>query len=286
LQYTEADAMTGWLGHRLLEMGVTIEGITNGIDPSAFDPAAEQTGLAALFAPDDETDNLDGKRLCKAHLLQELSQSSAAKRPNCKGFLTDNYSSALYTFIGRLSEQKGVDILCRAIPLFLDSVPDAAFVCLGSGSERMETDLAALAVDRRYRGRVCFLQEYNPALAREVYAAGDFFIIPSRYEPCGLTDFIAQLYGNLPVVHHIGGLVKVVDSETGFAYTDNSPETLSEALYRAHKLYQDKEAIRVMQIAAVQKTKRQHSWERVMKSYVALYKQCWQAHLASLDALA
>lgn len=286
LQYTEADAMTGWLGHRLLEMGVTIEGITNGIDPSAFNPAAEQSGLAALFAPDDETDNLAGKQLCKAHLFQELSRSRAAGRPNCNGFLTDNCSSALYTFIGRLSEQKGVDILCRAIPLLLDSAPDAAFVCLGSGSERMETDLAALAVDRRYRGRVCFLQGYDPLLARELYAAGDFFIIPSRYEPCGLTDFIAQLYGSLPVVHHIGGLVKVVDNQTGIAYTDNSPETLSEALQRAHKLFQDKEALRAMQIAAVQKIKRQHSWESVMKSYVALYKKCWQAHLAYLDILA
>jgi starch synthase len=286
LQYTEADALTGWLGHRLLEMGVIIEGITNGIDPSAFDPAAEQTGLAAPFAPDDETDNLAGKQFCKMHLLQELSQSSAADRPNCNGFLTDNSSSALYTFIGRLSEQKGVDILSKALPLFLDSVPNAAFVCLGSGSERMETDLAALTVDRRYRGRVCFLQEYNPALAREVYAAGDFFIIPSRYEPCGLTDFIAQLYGSLPIVHHIGGLVKVVDNETGFAYPDNSPERLSEALQRAHKKYQDKKAIRAMQIAAVQKIKRQHSWERVMKSYVALYKKCWQVHLGFLDALA
>ena len=73
---------------------------------------------------------------------------------------------------------------------------------------------------------MCFLQGYSTELANRVFAAGDFFVVPSRYEPCGLTDFIAQLFGNIPIVHHVGGLVKVIDGVTGLAYRGNSPDDL------------------------------------------------------------
>jgi starch synthase len=97
-------------------------------------------------------------------------------------------------------------------------------------------------------------------------------VIPSRYEPCGLTDFIAQLFGNLPVVHHIGGLVKVIDGETGFAYHDNSPEVLCDAMHAAREVFQDKGRMRAMQTAAVTKIVEQHTWQTVVDSYVRLYK--------------
>ncbi len=130
-----------------------------------------------------------------------------------------------------------------------------------------------MALDKSYRGRVCFLRGYDPELANRVYAAGDFFVIPSRYEPCGLTDYIAQLFGNLPIVHNIGGLVKVVDNETGFAYRENSPEVLAEVMHRALDAFADKSLIRRMQVAAVEKIEEQHTWKRVMQSYVELYKK-------------
>ena len=78
-----------------------------------------------------------------------------------------------------------------------------------------------------------FLQGFSPEMANRVFAAGDFFVVPSRYEPCGLTDFIAQLFGNIPIVHHVGGLVKVIDGVTGLAYEGNTPDDLLEALERA-----------------------------------------------------
>lgn len=271
LQHTDADYLTGWLGHRLAEIGVTIEGITNGIDPQAFDPRqAPAMGIAASYDIRDAGDELGGKLICKKAFLEMLS--SRAEDENRVGYLDPDPSRPLYTFIGRLSEQKGVDILVEGLRLFLEDHAETSFVCLGSGAEELESALAALADEARYRGRVSFLRTYDPKLANRVYAAGDFFVMPSRYEPCGLTDFIAQLFGNLPIAHHIGGLVKIIDNQTGFTYIENSPEVLCEALSRALKVYSDKAQIRQMQRAAVEKIDRQHTWAQVMQSYIVWYK--------------
>lgn len=273
LQKTDADYLTGWLGHRLLNSGVNIVGITNGIDRHEFSPQrSEVIGIAASYDIDDEAVNLDGKLRCKQDLLDYAESPPGEDEENRIGYLTQDCSVPLYTFIGRLSNQKGVDILIDAIRLFLDDDTAASFVCLGSGGEALEAALAAVALDEQYKGRVCFLRGYDPELANRVYAAGDFFVIPSRYEPCGLTDFIAQLFGNLPIVHHIGGLVKVVDGETGFAYHENSPEVLCDAMHEARRVFKDKARIRTMQTAAVKKIAEQHTWEHVMDSYVQLYK--------------
>ena len=274
LQQTDADYLTGWLGHRLLDSGVVIVGITNGIDDEAFNPADPQKmDLAAGFTVGGTAEELSGKELCKEALLAELSLPPGDDEERI-GFLSEDSARPLFSFIGRLSEQKGVDILIEAVQLFLDDEVEASVVCLGSGSEKLEQSLASVARDPRYQGQLCFLRAYNPQLANQIYAAGDFFVIPSRYEPCGLTDYIAQLFGNLPIVHHIGGLVKVVDGVTGFAYRENSPENLCEALHRALAAFSDRPRIREMQAAALEKIQDQHTWKRVMQDYVQLYKTC------------
>ena len=89
-----------------------------------------------------------------------------------------------------------------------------------------------------------------------------------------MTDYIAQLFGNLPIVHHIGGLVKVIDGVTGFAYLENSPENLCQAMHRALATFQDKPLIRTMQREAVENIEQKHTWKRVMQAYVQLYKKC------------
>lgn len=275
LQHTDADYLTGWLGHRLLDGGVGIAGITNGIDREALNPSEHQRmGIAAGFQIGSQADDLSGKLTCKKSLLTEICQPPDEKDEERIGFVSRDPGRPLFTFIGRLSEQKGVDILIRALELFLDDKVEASVICLGSGSEGLEEALAAVARDPRYQGRLCFLRTYNPKLANQVYAAGDYFVIPSRYEPCGLTDYIAQLFGNLPIVHHIGGLVKVVDGVTGFAYLENSPENLCLAMHRALATFQDKPLIRKMQRAAVENIDRKHTWKRVMQAYVQLYKKC------------
>jgi len=144
---------------------------------------------------------------------------------------------------------------------------------LGSGDTKFEAQLVRLTTEKMLEGRVCFLQGFSPEIANRVYAAGDFFVIPSRFEPCGLTDFIAQLFGNIPVVHHVGGLVKVIDNVTGLAYTGQFPDDLFNGLRRALDLYKDKPRLRRMQRCAVEEIRRHYTWDKVMHKYLDLYQQ-------------
>ena len=273
LQETDSDYLTGWLGHRLKQNGVEIAGVTNGIDPADFETGDyEGLGIVAPYDVRDEKDDLSGKTACKKELIKMLSEKPADKDESRFGYLTEDISWPLYTFIGRLSDQKGIDILAEAVNLFLAEEPEAQVVCLGDGGEQEEAALAQVAVDKTNSGRVCFLRGFNSSLANKVYAAGDFFIIPSRYEPCGLTDYIAQLFGTLPIVHQVGGLVKVIDGETGFGYEDNSPENLTKTMRRALQAYKEKPLIRRMQVTAVDRIDRFHNWNQVMKKYIDIYK--------------
>ncbi|MBM9536821.1 shikimate kinase [Desulfobulbus alkaliphilus] len=273
LQGTPDDVRTGWLGHALLERGVRLTGITNGIDPASFDPTRPETlGLASGF--DLRTGELDGKRDCKIDLLTRISAGGAWERVKQLGTLDPRVDKALYTFIGRLTAQKGVDVLIEAIVETLSQEKSHQYLVFGSGNPEFEKQLEQLAISRIGRGRVCFLKGYDSLLANKVYAAGDFFLIPSRYEPCGLTDYIAQLLGNLPIVHRVGGLVKVIDGETGFAYSTNTPASVARAVLRTLVLYQDEpETIRAMQKAAVERIDRYHTWTMVLNAYLHLYQR-------------
>jgi starch synthase len=282
LQETDDDLLTGWLGHTLLERGVSLKGVTNGIDPGEFDPAdAGKSGIDAPFNP-LAGGALPGKRACKEALLQELSgdrngQERLVGGIQPLGFLDFRPDLPLFTFIGRLNEQKGVGVLLASLRRLLQAKTDFQFLLLGSGGPDEEQELARLAQKKENRGRVCVLRGFNPALANRIYAAGDFFLIPSRYEPCGLTDFIAQLFGNLPIVHRVGGLVKVEDGETGFSYIRHTPAVLSEAMLRAMAFYHDHPArIREMQRQAVMRIQERYTWQMVMKQYLLLYKEAKQ----------
>ncbi len=271
LQHTDADRMTGWLGHELLQRGVILEGVTNGIDPIEYNPAEhERMGIAASYSI--ETADLNGKKRCKAELIRSLDGSHGLPTAQY-GYLNDTPDVPLFTFIGRLNEQKGVDILLTAVSSYLSDNRPGRFVVLGSGERYYEEQFHGLASNPSYQGSVCFLQGFSPALANQVYAAGDFFLIPSRFEPCGLTDFIAQLFGNLPLVHMIGGLVKVIDGETGFGYRDNSPEGLMQTMIRAAEVYTQPAKMLAMQKQAKELIDQTYTWSIVMKNYLDLFKK-------------
>jgi len=271
LQNSVEDEQTGWLGHHLLDMGTKLEGITNGVDPHAFSPRrGSEIGLAAPFDPlEDEA--MAGKAVCKKHLLEQLGAAAPEDDVSQYGLLDGNEKVPLFTFIGRLSAQKGVDILHNAIAEMVGSHEKFQFVILGSGPAYIERKLIVLA--EQAQGNICFLSGYNPRLANRIYSAGDFFVIPSRYEPCGLTDYIAQLFANLPVVHHVGGLVKVIDGETGFVYRKNSPGALARTMERAMAAYGDKALIRSMQKKAIETIEKKYTWKEVKKHYLELYKK-------------
>lgn len=273
LQGTDSDRLTGWLGHELKARGITIEGVTNGIDPLCYGPQREDGQSTELFFdPGDDRDTLEGKQNCRKYLhllLQDLPREHGVE---VVGGLEQNNDTPLLTFVGRLSEQKGVDTLLATVPHFFSDNRKVQMLVMGSGAPELEAGVSDLARNPEFSGKICFLKGYNPDIANMVYAGGDFFIVPSRYEPCGLTDFIAQLYGNIPIVRHVGGLVKVEDGKTGIAYNGHTSEDLLAALNRAFSL--DAAAIRKMQRNAVETIRTRYTWKQVMQKYVDLYQRC------------
>ena len=274
LRKTSEDARTGWLGHNLQQIGANLDGVTNGINPVDFDPTKpKQLGLPASF--DVVKGRLAGKRTCKEILLRSLASRRKRAKVEQFGRLTKSADEPLITFVGRLTEQKGVDLLINCFTTgILNGERDFQLLVLGDGNLEMESRLSAMAESEELAGRVCFLKGYDQDLAVKIYAAGDFFLIPSLYEPCGLTDYIAQLLGNLPIVHHVGGLVKVIDGQTGFAYVEHSSVALAESLERALALYREEPStIRKMQQKAVLQIREKHTWDKVMARYLDIYQQ-------------
>lgn len=272
LRESEDDALTGFLGHRLLARGVVLKGVTNGINPADFDPTKPKPlGLAAAFNP--AAGDLAGKAKCRQSLIKDLARHTL-KTVRQTGTLDERPGNPLFTFVGRLSSQKGVDKLLGALETLLPQDQNFQVLIQGSGSKEIETALAGLAASRKNRGRICLLRGYDQQLANRIYAAGDFFLIPSRYEPCGLTDYIAQLFGNLPIVHHIGGLVKVKDGETGFAYREHKSAALMGAMQTALQTFRSNpKKIQAMQQAAVRTIHATYTWDKVLAHYLALYRE-------------
>ncbi len=280
LRETDSDSMTGWLGHELLRRNVILEGVTNGIDPDFFcSKAIAADNAELLFYPGKESDTLLGKKRCKELLFSLLQPGVMLDGVECFGKIVQDVRYPLFTFIGRLSEQKGIDILLSVLPELLERHPEAQVVIFGTGPAEINSSLINLTKRKDSLGRVCFLQGFNSDIANKVYAAGDFFLIPSRYEPCGLTDFISQLFGNIPIVHHVGGLVKVIDGVTGIAYHGDSPLELLDALERAIVLYGNEPLKRQMQLQAIRVIEQNYTWTKVMKKYLELYARARKQQL-------
>jgi starch synthase len=270
LRETDDDVMTGWLGHRLMARGIRLEGVTNGFNPGDFDTTKpKQLGLPAAFNPAKR--DLAGKIACRTNMIRLLS-GPGAKMVSQHGYLSETNEQPLFSIIGRLTPQKGVDILVPALEKLVGTDREFQVLILGSGAKDIEQRLIGLAGDKENAGRICVLIGYDPLLANQVYAAGDFFLIPSRYEPCGLTDYIAQLAGNLPIVHHVGGLLKVEDGVTGFAFKDYTSDALMAAMLRAMRVYRNApQRIKDMQETAAKRIGEKYTWDTVVHRYLELY---------------
>jgi starch synthase len=179
----------------------------------------------------------------------------------------------LYAFIGRLTAQKGVGVLFKSLEAILPRHDSPLFVVLGSGEKKNEDMFLELADKPQNKGRLFFIPRYDPALARLIYAASDFFLIPSEYEPCGLTDFISQLSGSIPIVHRVGGLVKVRHRETGFSYNQQSPEALCAVLEETARVFiTDPQLLDSIRRRAFSEIFSFHTWDRVLEDgYLPLY---------------
>lgn len=214
----------------LRAVGERLHGILNGIDTTIWNPAHDP----ALLAPYAADTLQPGKQQNKAALLARLGADHSPvtlQRP-------------LIAYIGRLIEQKGVDLLLGAIPQIV-AESDAIFVLLGSGEHHYEQSLQRLA--HAHPGRVLLHIGYDEPLAHQIEAGADLFVMPSRFEPCGLNQFYSLRYGTPPLVYHTGGLADTVidasdiniraKSANGFVFYEPSVKALSQAIRRALTLF-------------------------------------------------
>ncbi len=237
------------LGPDLAARGDAFTGILNGIDLAEFDPATDPR-LPVHFDAGDRS----GKARAKLLLQQELGLVPAETAP-------------LLVMVSRLTEQKGIRVLIEAIP---DLVGEGAQVAvLGTGDPELEAALREEEV--RHAGWVRLSAVYDEAAARRLYAGGDLFLMPSRFEPCGLGQMIALRYGTIPVVRATGGLVDTVqDGFTGFCFDDFTGVALFGAVMRAVQAYREPEHWDAMVARAMTQD---FSWDRSAAAYLALYER-------------
>src|SRR3989449_3077411 len=223
-RYAE-EILTPEFGERLegllRERRADLWGITNGIDPKVFDPAHDPN-IPAHYDADDQS----GKAVCKAALQKETGLRIDASAP-------------VFGIIGRLVEQKGVDLLTAVAPWLLDK--GGQLVVLGAGDPTYEQRWRELA--EKMKGRLALRLGFDAALAQRIYAGSDMFLMPSRFEPCGLGQLISLRYGTIPVVRAVGGLantVRDIDGDArgnGFSFTKYEAAGFADAIERALHRY-------------------------------------------------
>lgn len=238
----------------LRERSYALQGILNGIDVAAFDPATDKR-IAANYTVDDRS----GKAVCKAKLQEELGLEVRDDRP-------------LMVMVTRLTRQKGMDLVMYALDRILAGGVQVAV--LGTGDRDYEDGLRYF--QDKYPGTMAARIEFDPALSQRMYAAADMFLMPSKFEPCGLSQIIAMRYGTLPIVRETGGLKDTVQpyneftgEGTGFSFTNFNGDEMGDAVFRAARLFWDnREAWNQL---VTQAMSQDFSWTRSADKYLDLY---------------
>ena len=185
----------------------------------------KESHLPFEFNP--ETGDLEGKFKCRDYCVEQIqySQIEGVKSYGKINIRPQEKDKQIFvSYHGRITNQKGISVLIKAIPAILNNYESVKFVIAGQGEISLEEELKTLCITQK--GRVVFINGYEKCLARLTNAIGDFIVLPSFFEPCGLEDFISQIYGTLPVAQKTGGLNKILNNETGFLYKRNTAESL------------------------------------------------------------
>lgn len=225
IQQPEAGANLDGLLRRRQDV---LTGILNGVDVEEWNPETDPH-LPERYGPED----LTGKAACRRELLRRFG-------------LEEDTAAPVFGIVSRLAWQKGVDLLLEVLPTALES--GIRFVAVGNGDPRLEEALREL--QRRFPLQVGVFIGFDPALSHLVEAGADFFLMPSRYEPCGLNQMYSLRYGTVPIVRATGGLADTVDGGddgTGIVFDDFEPRALLWALERARTLFADPERLRAFQ---------------------------------------
>lgn len=217
------DSSNGGISGELCRRGFGITGITNGIDYSRYNPTDTRVSLLP-FSFNPETGDLRGKYLCRDSLLSRIRAEKTAPELVQHGSLEPPSDAVYFVYHGRIARQKGLYALAAAIEQVLAAVPRAVWIITGQGEPELENMLSAMA--RTHTGRLVYLRGYERSFARLCVASGDFLVLPSVFEPCGLEDLIGQIYGTIPVARATGGLQKILHNETGFLYESGENDGL------------------------------------------------------------
>jgi starch synthase len=232
-----------------------LSGILNGLDVNSFDPATD-TEIASQFT----IDTLDRRKANKIALANRVDLSPDLEVP-------------LLGVVSRMDAQKGIDLVLDGLRK-LDESPWQA-VILGTGDPKLEE--AARKLSNDFPDRVHIEAKYDAKLARLIYAGSDIFLMPSRYEPCGLSQMIAMRYGCVPVVRAVGGLHDTVtDGETGFVFIQPKVKDFIAAVQRAFKMYDNKEAWQTLQQNGMSQD---FSWTKSAMKYFKLYQRLLTTHI-------
>jgi starch synthase len=227
----------------------TLHGILNGLDTVSFDPQTDPT-LATNF----NAETLSLRPANKAALQERTGLPVKPDMP-------------LLGMVSRMDQAKGIDIALKGLRMMTKQ--DWQLVILGAGDPKLEAMAKKLQKDMP--GRVCVETRYDAKLARQIYAGSDIFLMPSRYEPCGLSQMIAMRYGSVPLVRAVGGLHDTVtDSETGFVFVDTKVKSFNDTLRRALNLYPIRSRWVNLQKAGMAQD---FSWPNSARKYLELYKK-------------
>lgn len=238
----------------LRERSYALQGILNGIDVAGFDPATDKR-IAANYTVEDRS----GKAVCKAKLQEELGLEVRDDRP-------------LMVMVTRLTRQKGMDLVMYALDRILAGGVQVAV--LGTGDRDYEDGLRYF--QDKHPGTMAARIEFDPALSQRMYAAADMFLMPSKFEPCGLSQIIAMRYGTLPIVRETGGLKDTVipyneftGEGTGFSFSNFNGDEMGDAVFRAARLFWDNRD--AWNQLVTQAMSQDFSWTRSADKYLDLY---------------
>ena len=274
----EKDNETENLASIFAKRKTVITGITNGIDYYRYTP--KDTSISMLPYPyNPETGDLKGKELCQNYFLNELNNFDSNKDffaglTKYGSIETKKDEKPIYiAYHGRIASQKGITLLIDAIPVILNNFPEVRFIIAGQGESEIENEL--IRISSKNKGKVVYLNGYNKSAVRLATASCDFAVLPSFFEPCGLEDFIAQIYGTLPVAHSTGGLTKIVNYKNGFLYTNNTTESLIAKLSEVISIKKYNPAIiNNMIITAANDVHSNYYWKNVIETkYIPFFEK-------------
>lgn len=263
---------TGNLSKEFYARKIYIQGITNGIDYSKYNPTKTEISLLSdTFDP--MHNDFDGKVKIKEKFINDINnRNKEFSTLPCYGTIQDyNEDTCFFIYQGRVVSQKGINILTEVANKLLKSKENVKFIINGQGQAELENNQIESA--KEFEGSYVFIRGYERKVARTCVASGDFLLLPSIFEPCCLEDFIAQIYGTIPIANAVGGLNKIIDNETGFLYENNTVENLYKKLLLVIDLWnKDKATIRNIQIQGAKNVKKQYSWSNVIQNnYIPLY---------------